>query len=107
LRHQLAVLNDSYLLGANLVYAELLDASLSDALFISANLSGASLTDASLANANLTFTWILRQPPAHGKIAVPTRGQHRGGTPIHCAPARRHRPRPPPGHRTSGPVPIC
>ena len=40
---------------------------------------------------------ILRQPPAHGSIADSTRVQHRGGSPIHTAPARRpHRQRPPP-----------
>jgi hypothetical protein len=32
---------------------------------------------------------ILRTPSAHGKTAILTRVQHRGGSPIHCAPARR------------------
>jgi hypothetical protein len=40
---------------------------------------------------------IVRHPSAHGSTAISTRVQHRGGSPIHCAPARRHHScRPPP-----------
>src|SRR5919106_6529096 len=40
---------------------------------------------------------IPRQPPANGCPAIPTRVHHRGGSPIHCAPAcRPAHPRPPP-----------
>jgi hypothetical protein len=44
---------------------------------------------------------ILRQPPANGSTAIPTREHHRGGSPIHCAPARRRalRDRSPPSPR--------
>ena len=45
----------------------------------------------------VTGAQIQRQLPANGFIAIPTRVHHRGGSPIHCAPAcRRWVARPPP-----------
>ena len=45
----------------------------------------------------VTCAQIQRQLPANGFIAILTREHHRGGSPIHCAPARRRvHPRPPP-----------
>jgi hypothetical protein len=44
-----------------------------------------------------TGAHIQRQPPANGFTAISTRVHHRGGSPIHCAPARRRwLARPPP-----------
>ncbi len=46
----------------------------------------------------VTGALIQRQPPANGFTAISTRVHHRGGSPIHCAPARRRwlaRPPPP------------
>ena len=47
---------------------------------------------------DVTGAPILRQQPANGFTAIPTRVHQRGGSPIHCAPARRRwlaRPPPP------------
>ena len=47
---------------------------------------------------DVTGAPIQRQPPANGFTAISTRVHHRGGSPIHCAPARRRwlaRPPPP------------
>ena len=47
---------------------------------------------------HVTGAPIQRQPPANGFTAISTRVHHRGGSPIHCAPARRRwlaRPPPP------------
>ncbi len=49
---------------------------------------------------DVTGALIQRQPTANGLTAIPTREHHRGGSPIHCAPARRRRlARPPPSRR--------
>jgi hypothetical protein len=46
---------------------------------------------------DVTGALIQRQLPAHGFTAITTREHHRGGSPIHCAPARRRwLARPPP-----------
>ena len=67
-----------------------------------ADLTLAGVIPSSPPKRTVTGAPIQRQQPAYGSTAIPTREHHRGGYPIHCAPARRRAlGRPPPGSRGS------